>query len=122
VRDGFREQRVFVRLDGEPATQLSVFKQPDANTVQVVGEVQARLDSLRASGFIPEDIVFSTTRDGAYFVRGSVESVASAAMLGGVLAMLVVLFFLGSVRGSVVIGLSIPLAIMATFALMGGPA
>ncbi len=120
VRDGFREQRVFVRLDGEAATQLSVFKQPDANTVQVVGELQARLDSLRASGFIPEDIVFSTTRDGAYFVRGSVESVASAAILGGVLAMLVVLFFLGSVRGSVVIGLSIPLAILATFALMGG--
>lgn len=120
VRDGFREQRVFVRLNGEAATQLSVFKQPDANTVQVVDEVQARMDSLRASGFIPEDIVFSTTRDGAYFVRGSVESVASAAILGGVLAMLVVLFFLGSVRGSVVIGLSIPLAILATFALMGG--
>jgi len=120
VRDGFREQRVFVRLNGEPATQLSVFKQPDANTVQVVDEVQARLDSLRASGFIPPDIVFSTTRDGAYFVRGSVSSVASAAVLGAVLAMLVVLFFLGSVRGSVVIGLSIPLAIMATFALMGG--
>jgi CzcA family heavy metal efflux pump len=120
VRDGFREQRVFVRLNGEAATQLSVFKQPDANTVQVVDEVQARMDSLRASGFIPEDIVFSTTRDGAYFVRGSVESVASAAIMGGVLAMLVVLFFLGSVRGSVVIGLSIPLAILATFALMGG--
>lgn len=119
VRDGYREQRVFVRLNGEAATQLSVFKQPDANTVEVVGEVQARLDSLRASGFIPEDIVFSTTRDGAFFVRGSVESVASAAVLGGVLAMLVVLFFLGSVRGSVVIGLSIPLALMATFALMG---
>jgi CzcA family heavy metal efflux pump len=120
VRDGFREQRVFVRLDGEAATQLSVFKQPDANTVQVVDEVQARFDSLRASGFIPDDIVFSTTRDGAYFVRGSVESVASAAIMGGVLAMLVVLFFLGSLRGSVVIGLSIPLAILATFALMGG--
>lgn len=119
VRDGFREQRVFVRLNGEAATQLSVFKQPDANTVQVVDEVQARLDSLRASGFIPEDIVFSTTRDGAYFVRGSVQSVATAAILGGVLAMLVVLFFLGNLRGSVVIGLSIPLAIMATFALMG---
>ena len=120
VRDGFREQRVFVRLDGEAATQLSVFKQPDANTVQVVDDVQARMDSLRASGFIPDDIVFSTTRDGAYFVRGSVESVASAAIMGGVLAMVVVLFFLGSLRGSVVIGLSIPLAILATFALMGG--
>jgi CzcA family heavy metal efflux pump len=120
VRDGFREQRVFVRLNGEQATQLSVFKQPDANTVEVVDAVQARLASLKDSGFIPTDIVFSSTRDGAYFVRGSVESVASAAILGGALAMLVVLFFLGSVRGSVVIGLAIPLSILATFALMGG--
>ena len=120
VRDGFRQQRVFVRLNGESATQLSVFKQPDANTVAVVDEVQRTLDSLQRSGFIPDDIRYSTTRDGSYFVRGSVESVASAAILGGVLSMLVVLFFLGSVRGSIVIGLSIPLAVMATFALMGG--
>ncbi|MCU0755111.1 MAG: efflux RND transporter permease subunit [Xanthomonadales bacterium] len=119
VRDGFREQRVFVRLNGAQATQLSVFKQPDANTVAVVAELQSRLQSLRDSGFIPADIRFDTTRDGAFFIRGSVESVAAAAILGGVLAMLVVLFFLGSVRGSVVIGLSIPLAILATFALMG---
>lgn len=120
VRDGFREQRVFVRLNGVQATQLSVFKQPDANTVAVVAQVQARLQSLRESGFIPADIRFDTTRDGAFFIRGSVQSVASAAILGGVLAMLVVLFFLGSLRGSVVIGLSIPLAILATFGLMGG--
>jgi CzcA family heavy metal efflux pump len=120
VRDGFRQQRVFVRLNGESATQLSVFKQPDANTVAVVDEVQRTFDSLQRSGFIPDDIRFSTTRDGSYFVRGSVESVASSAILGGVLSMLVVLFFLGSVRGSIVIGLSIPLAVMATFALMGG--
>lgn len=119
VRDGYREQRLFVRLNGEPATQLSVFKQPDANTVAVVDELLERMQSLQRSGFIPEDIRYSTTRDGAYFIRGSVKSVASAAILGGVLAMLVVLAFLGSLRKALVIGLSIPLAILATFALMG---
>ncbi|MDR9453876.1 MAG: efflux RND transporter permease subunit [Wenzhouxiangella sp.] len=119
VRDGFREQRVFVRLNGVPATELSIYKLPEANVVDVVDQINQTVNSLDASGFIPEDIDWRATRDGAYFVRGSVEAVSSAAILGASLAMLVVLAFLGSLRKSFVIGLSIPLAILFTFALMG---
>lgn len=119
VRDGFREQRLFVRLNGTPATQLSIFKLPDANVVQVVDAINDRMDQLLSSGFMPADIQFSPTRDGAFFVRGSVKAVTAAAILGAVLAMLVVLAFLGSLRKSFVIGLSIPLAILFTFSLLG---
>ncbi len=119
VRDGFREERLFVRLNGVPATQLSIFKLPDANVVQVVDAVNQRMAQLDASGFMPPDIRWEATRDGAYFVRGSVDAVAAAAILGAVLAMLVVLAFLGSLRKSFVIGLSIPLAILFTFVLLG---
>jgi hydrophobe/amphiphile efflux-1 (HAE1) family protein len=119
VRDGFREQRVFVRLDGVPATQLTLFKQPDANTVDVVDAVNARLNSLTESGFVPADIQWRPTSDASYFVRGSVAAVASAAFIGGTLAMLVVLAFLGSLRKGLVIGLAIPIAVLATFAMMG---
>lgn len=119
VRDGFREQRVFVRLDGVPATELSIYKLPEANVVQVVDAINETINRLDASGFIPPDINWEATRDGAYFVRGSIEAVSSAALLGASLAMLVVLAFLGSLRKSFVIGLSIPLAILFTFALMG---
>ncbi len=119
VRDGFSEQRLFVRLDGVPSTQLSIYKLPEANVVQVVDDINQRMGQLVDSGFLPDDIEFQATRDGAYFVRGSVSAVAAAAVLGAVLAMLVVLAFLGSLRKSFVIGLSIPLAILFTFALMG---
>ncbi|MDT8408370.1 MAG: efflux RND transporter permease subunit [Wenzhouxiangellaceae bacterium] len=119
VRDGYREQRLFVRLDGVPATQVSVFKQPEANTVAVVDALIEQLSSLKASGFIPDDISYKITEDAAFFIRGSVKSVSAAAILGGVLAMVVVLAFLGSLRKAFVIGLSIPLAVMATFAMMG---
>lgn len=119
VRDGFREQRLFVRLNGVPATQMSVFKQPDANTVRVVDAVYARMQSLDRSGFIPQDIAWQTTRDESFFVRGSVQAVTSAALMGSALAMLVVLTFLGSLRKAFAIGLAIPVAIMATFSLMG---
>ena len=119
VRDGFREQRLFVRLDGVPSTQLSIFKLPEANVVQVVDAISRRMAQLDSSGFMPPDIQWQATRDGAYFVRGSVEAVSAAAILGAVLAMLVVLAFLGSLRKSFVIGLSIPLAILFTFVLLG---
>jgi hydrophobe/amphiphile efflux-1 (HAE1) family protein len=119
VRDGFQEQRVFVRLDGVPATQLSVYKQPDANTVRVIDDLAKRLSSLQASGFIPPDIQWRTTRDESFFVRGSVRAVAQAALLGGALALLIVLAFLGSLRKGLIIGLSIPIAVITTFAMMG---
>jgi len=119
VRDGYREQRLFVRLSGVPATRLSVFKLPEANTVGVVDSVHATLRRLEASGFIPEDIRYEATTDSAFFIRGSLAAVTTAALIGGTLAMLVVLAFLGSLRKSFVIGLSIPLAVLATFALMG---
>ena len=119
VRDGHADQRLFVRLNGDPAMRLSVFKLPEANTVSVVEGIATELESLEASGFIPPDIQYQTTRDPAFFIRSSVRAVSTAALLGGILAMLVVLLFLGSLRKSFVIGLSIPLALLATFALMG---
>lgn len=119
VRDGHREQRVFARLNGIPSTQVSVFKMTGTNTVEVADAVLATLDRLSRSGFIPPDIEFRPFRDPTFFIRGAVSSVGAAAMLGGALAMAMVLLFLGSLRKGFVIGLSIPVALMATFALMG---
>jgi hydrophobe/amphiphile efflux-1 (HAE1) family protein len=119
VSDTHRDQRMFVRLNGNPATQVSVTKLPDANTVQVVDRVAARMNELSESGFIPPDMEYQATRDSSFFIRASIRAVSTAAILGGVLAMLVVMMFLGSVRKSFVIGVSIPIAITATFAMMG---
>ena len=119
VRDTHQDQRLFVRLDGQPAMRLSVTKLPDANTVQVIDQVHAELNELQRSGFIPDDILFTPTTDQSFFIRSSVSAVSTAAVLGGVLAMMIVLLFLGSLRKGFVIGLSIPIAIMATFTMMG---
>jgi hydrophobe/amphiphile efflux-1 (HAE1) family protein len=119
VRDGYREQRVFVRLNGVPATQLTVYKLPGANTIAVVDEIEATMTRLTRSGFIPEDVRWQTTQDGAAFIRGSLAAVTAAAVTGAVLSMLVVLCFLGSLRKSAIIGLAIPFAILTTFVLMG---
>lgn len=119
VKDTNREERLFVRLNGEPTMQLSITKLPEANTLEVIDNVKAELNRLEGSGFIPADIQYRATQDQSFFIINSIGAVSTAAILGGVLAMLVVLLFLGSLRKSFVIGLSIPIAIMATFAMMG---
>ncbi len=119
IVDTHQEQRIFVRLDGAPATRLSVTKLPDANTVEVIDGVKSQLARLERSGFIPDDIDYAVTTDQSFFINNSIGAVSTAAVIGGLLAMLVVLFFLGSLRKAFVIGLSIPIAILATFAMMG---
>ncbi|RUO31178.1 efflux RND transporter permease subunit [Aliidiomarina soli] len=119
VSDGHAEQRLFSRLNGVPAVQVSVTKLPQANTVEVTEAVQQVMQQLERSGFLPDDIEYQAVDDQAYFIRGAITSVGTAALLGGILAMLVVFLFLGSLRKSFVVGLSIPIAIMATFSLMG---
>jgi CzcA family heavy metal efflux pump len=119
VLDTHREQRLWARLDGVPAVRVNVRKQPDANTVLVAEQVAARLDALRESGYIPAEITFITINNQADFIRKSVNSVRNAAMSGAGLAMLVVLLFIGSLRKTFIVGLGIPIAMLATFVMMG---
>ncbi|HSJ64560.1 MAG TPA: efflux RND transporter permease subunit [Gemmatimonadaceae bacterium] len=119
IRDTHQEQRLWARLDGVPAVKVSIRKQPDANTVRVADEVNKRMASLSASGFVPRDVEYRVIQNQAAFIRNSVNSVRNAAMLGAVLAMIVVLLFLQSLRKTIVIGLAIPFAILSTFVLMG---
>jgi len=119
VRDGPREQRLWARLDGAPAVKLSVRKQPNANTVQVADGVSRKLAGLSADGFVPADIRFRTLQDQSRFIRDSLDAVKNAALAGAILAMIVVALFLGSLRKTFVVGLAIPLAVLATFGMMG---
>lgn len=119
IADTSYEQRLWVRLDGRPAVKVSIRKQPDANTVEVADRVARRIVSLQETRFIPTDITSRTVFDQSFFVRNAVSSVRDAALTGAGLAMLVVLLFLGSLRKTVIIGVSIPLAVMATFMMMG---
>jgi CzcA family heavy metal efflux pump len=119
VADTSREQRLWARLDGVPAVRVSIRKQPDANTVLVTREVAHRLDQLAQSRFIPDDLQYEVLFNQAFFINAAVHSVREAALLGAGFAMLSVLLFLGSLRKTLIIGLAIPLAVLATFVFMG---
>lgn len=119
VRDTSSEQRFWARLNGTQAVRIGIQKQPEANTVEVVDNVRAQIARLEGSQFIPRDIRYQVTFDQSGFIRDALNSVRDSALLGAFLAALVVMLFLRSIRKTFIIGVSIPLAIMATFVMMG---
>ena len=119
VIDGSQQQRIYVLLNGEPAVKLSIQKQPDANTVNVVDAVKKRLEQLQASGVFPEGTILTPTLDESKFIRNSISNVVNAGLVGTVLAAIAVLLFLGSLRQTVIIVLAIPLASLSAMILMG---
>jgi multidrug efflux pump subunit AcrB len=118
VIDGTEDQRVFVFLNGKPAVKVSIQKQPDANTIEVVEGVQKRIQELRKSGLIPADMELVPTLDESVFIRNSISNVTSSGLIGALLAAIAVLLFLGSIRQTVIIVLAIPLATLAAIILM----
>lgn len=119
VIDGTKERRVFVGLNGEPAVKISIQKQPDANTIQVVQGVKKRIEELRKSNLIPQDVVLLPTLDESVFIQNAISNVTTSGLIGAGLAAIAVLLFLGSIRQTLIIVLSIPLATLAAIILMG---
>jgi multidrug efflux pump subunit AcrB len=118
VIDGTEDQRVFVYLNGEPAVKLSIQKQPDANTIEVVDGVKKRIEELRQAGVIPEDMKLLATLDESKFISNSISNVTSSGLLGAGLAAVAVMLFLGSARQTLIIIIAIPLATIAAIILM----
>ena len=95
---------------------MALYKEGDANTVQVARVVRNRLENVKAD--LPEGIELSTGVDQSEFIRASINEVLMNALLGGGIAVLVLLFFLKDPRSTLIIGISIPISIVTTFFLM----
>lgn len=116
VLDTVEEPRSVSRLDGREAVSLSIRKQSGTNTVQVVDDVMARLERIKAT--LPPDITVYTTRDQSLFIRRSFNEIQHHLVLGGLLASIVVLLFMRSFRTTVIAAVAIPTSIIGTFTVM----
>ncbi len=116
VTRGHKQREVISRFDGEEAVELAVYKEGDANTVQVSRAVTRRLAG--TAGELPEGIEVVTGVDQSEFIQASISEVLNNALLGGGIAIVVLLLFLKDLRSTVIIGVSIPISVVATFFLM----
>ncbi len=118
IIDTHQDKRISIRLNGIEGVKLSIQKQPQANTVAVVKAVHQQIQYLQDNNIIPHDIQITAVDDQAIFIEHALNNVSRAALSGAFLAMLVVYFFLGDIRRTLIIGSAIPLAIIITFIIM----
>lgn len=118
IIDTHEDERLRVRLNFVPGVKLSIQKQPNANSVNVVDLVKQRLKELNLQNVIPEDINVNIVGDQSVYIRNSLNHASIAAISGALLAMLVVYLFLGNLKRTLIIGSAIPIAITVTFLIM----
>lgn len=115
VEDSFKELDHVVRIHGLHAVVISLRRQPSANTIAVADRVKQEIEAINQD---LANIDVYVLRENARYIRNAVGNVAMAALWGGMLALAVLLFFLRSIRSTVIIGTAIPISIVATFCLM----
>lgn len=108
-------QTNIVRINGHRAVYLPIMKQAGANTIQVIDGIKATLPKLIG---LPEDLTVNLIFDQSLYIRQAIQTLEEEGLLGGGLACLMVLLFLGSLRSTVIIALAIPLSILAAFVLL----
>lgn len=116
VTRGVEKRTIATSGDGQDAVLLNVIKQPDGNTVQVADGIGQALAEVKSS--LPPGVHFSLFYDQSQIVQEAQSSVIEAIVVGGVLALIVLMLFLGNLRAAAIVLTLLPLTLLITFGLM----
>ena len=114
IRDTYHEQKQYSRINGENSIMMMLMKESDANTVLVTREVRKVLNELQTE--LEGQIKFNKIFEQADYIEKSLNNVTQNALIGALLAVLVLYFFLRSFRSTFIISVAIPISIILTFA------
>jgi multidrug efflux pump subunit AcrB len=112
VHDGYAVQQSIVRRDGQRGALLTVLKGGGASTLDVVKRIRDRLPSVMAT--LPTSLHAEPLSDQSLFVKAAISGVIREAVIAGCLTALMILLFLGSWRSTLIVAVSIPLAILSS--------
>lgn len=102
-------------LDGQQSVSINIFKQSGYNTVDVADKVNKELSKLEGE---IEGVRIENVFDQSTYIKKSIQNVSRSGLIGGALAILVLYLFLRNIRSTFIIGISIPVSIIATFSLI----
>ena len=114
--DSVENDKVASWLDGTRAILLAVYRQPDANTVEVVDRVKAMLPAIEAE--LSSSVEIKILSDRSVSIRNAIEDVEFSLCLAGVLVVIAIYFFLRSFRATLIPAIALPISIIGTFAGM----
>ncbi len=136
IGQGYKEREAIIRFKGREAVELAIYKEGDANTVAVAAAVRKALQRMQDTGtqgkpaapaaapkkapgeYTIDNIDLRTIEDQSKFIENALSEVKFEALIGGLLAILIIFFFLRDGWSTFVIGLSLPVSIIATFFFM----
>lgn len=115
IKENFREREGLTRLNGAETVGLLIYKEPESNTVTISQKVNAVIKKLKSE--YPEYKLLVVS-DQSQLIQNAIANVKQEILYGGVLAVLVLFFFLGSLRDIFIIGITIPSSLVLTILLM----
>jgi CzcA family heavy metal efflux pump len=121
VRDGMEDRRTLIAGNGQPAALINIARQIGGNIIQISSQIQELANHLGSA--IPSTLHLTLVYDLAGFVRDSIRNVRDAILLGGLLVIAILFFFLHETRTTLIAAISLPTTVISTFffmSLMGG--
>ena len=116
VKDSYLEPTGFSRMNIEPVVSLYILKESTANTVKVTNGILEELEKIRLD--LEQGVMITPTLNQAEFIKKAIDTVKSALLFGALLASLVLVLFLRSLKSTLIIALTIPVSVLFTFSLM----
>ncbi len=117
VEDTHQRLRRLIRINGEPGIRMAVQKQSGTNTVQVAQAVMGEVDRINRD--FPQIRVIPVI-DTSEFIQQAIDNTTRMVMIGGSLAVLILLLFLRNIRSTLIVASAIPISVIATFMLIYG--
>lgn len=115
IKDGFADPVTISRSNQKDSVVLYIQKQTDANTVEAANRVRAKMEDIKEDY---NSLNVFLGFDQSEFIQNSIDNVSQNAVLGGILAVIILFLFLRNLRSTIIIGTAIPVSIIATFVLM----
>lgn len=113
---GHKDRKSINRINGNETIEIAIYKEGDSNTVEVSKEVRQRLESIKKQ--LPDKTKLDIIDDQSLFIQDAIDNVISAALLGGILAILIIYLFLKDALATAVIAVLIPVSVIAGFFFM----
>jgi len=116
VEDTFKERNSITYVNGKPGIMVSLQKESGKNTVIVAKRVFKELETIQ--NLLPDDISITPVFDSSDFIKKTISQVGWVALFGAILAVFVLLFFLGNLSSTLIISFAIPISLIFTFTLL----
>ena len=116
VYDGYKKEATLAYLDGDPCVVLMVQKQSGKNSVTAAKNIRKTLPSIKED--LPNDVDLIETSNTTDIIEQTINEVINSVVQGALLAILVLIIFLRSIKSTIIVGLSIPISVFITLMLM----